>query len=409
MEIPFLTNFIEGLKLFFSSKRLKWFTLVFIIGAFLITIYERITVAFPALQLLTLFAGGIFPTFFMVAAFLSLLGLTRLVADEESYRRSLVLTLTWMAISIVILILMLLVRTFFNVLFIGIGFLGWIGFQSYFAARNSLGYAEGVKIEKRSKLIGALYGIIYIANYVVIGGAFLVSTFLFGPAPLWIIVAFLGTLLAAGFNFFNGWILVAEKDKSTAPNISFLGFFVSFYSAYFIYNVLKGFDASLDLVSIAISVLFILYTMSGIGSTLSSRAELDTRWKLSKELAATTTFFLASGYMFVDAMFSAILSSFGDPALAGAAGDAIKLFIFPFVALFMELNFIRKSRKVSKEPEVPEEKPAESEEEPAIEEEPAEVSEPIEDEDVSGVPEDEVEEETTEDSEIPDEESEEEE
>ncbi|NHI88287.1 MAG: hypothetical protein EAX87_02120 [Candidatus Thorarchaeota archaeon] len=409
MEIPFLTNFIEGLKLFFSSKRLKWFTLVFIIGAFLITIYERITVAFPALQLLTLFAGGIFPTFFMVAAFLSLLGLTRLVADEESYRRSLISTLTWLVISIVILILLLLVRTFFNVLFIGIGFLGWIGFQSYFAARNSLGYAEGVKIEQKSKLAGVLYGVIYVANYVVIVGAFLVSTVLFGPALLWIIVAFLGTLLAAGFNFFNGLILAKERDKSTGPNIAFLGFFVSFYSAYFIYNVLKGFDPSLDLVSIAISVLFILYTMSGIGSTLSSRAELDTRWKLSKELAATTTFFLASGYMFVDAMFSVILSSFGDPALAGAAGDAIKLFIFPFVALFMELNFIRKSRKVSKEPEVPEEQPVESEEEPAVEEEPEEVSEPVEDEEASGVPEDEVEEETTEDSELPDEESEEEE
>jgi hypothetical protein len=409
MEIPFLTNFIKGLKLFFSSKRLKWFTLVFIVGAFLITVYERIAVTFPVLQVLTLFAGGVFPTFFMIASFLTLIGLTRFVVDDESYYRSLILTSTWLVISIIILVLMLFVRVFFNVLFIGIGFLGWIGFQSYFAARNSLGYAESVKIEQKSKLFGVLYGIIYIANYVVIGGAFIISTILFGPAWLWIVVAFLGTLLAAGFNFFNGWILVAERDKSTAPNIAFLGFFVSFYSAYFIYNVLKGFDASLDLVSIAVSVLFILYTMSGIGSTLSSRAESDTRWKLSKELAATTTFFLASGYMFVDAMFSAILSGVGDPALAGAAGDAIKLFIFPFVALFMELNFIRKSRKVSKEPEVPEEPPVGSEEEPAAEEEPAEVSEPVDDEDVSGAPEDEDVEDTTVDSEISDEESEEDE
>ncbi|MFX1580317.1 MAG: hypothetical protein ACFFBJ_11760, partial [Promethearchaeota archaeon] len=277
MEIPVLTNFIEGLKLFFSSRKLRWLTLVFIIGAFLITLYERLAVAVPALAGFTLFAGGVFPTFFLITAFLALLGLTRLVVVEESYVRSLIFTVIWLVVSIFILAVMLLVRVFFNVLFIGIGFLGWIGFQSYFAARNSLGYAESVAIEKKSKLVGLLYSIIYIVNYLVIIGAFIVSWVFFVPAPLWIIVGLLGTLLAAGFNFINGWILIAERDKSTASNIVFLGLFVSFYSAYFIYNVMKGFDASLDLISIAISVLFILYTMSGIGRSLSSRAEMDTR------------------------------------------------------------------------------------------------------------------------------------
>jgi hypothetical protein len=398
MEIPFLTNFIEGLKLFFSSKRLKWLTLVFVIGAFLITLYERLAVAVPALAGFTIFAGGVFPTFFMITAFLSLIGLTRYVADEESYFRSLISTAIWLVISIFVLVLMLVVRIFFNLLFIGIGFLGWIGFQSYFAARNSLGYAESVKIEERSKLMGFLYGFIYIANYVVIFSAIIVTIILFGiPAPLWIILAILGALLAAGFNFLNGLIVVAERNKSTVTHIVFLGFFVSFYSAYFIYNVLKGFDGSLDLVSIGISVLFILYTMSGIGRSLSSRADLGTRWKLSKELAATTTFFLASGYMFVDAMFSVILGGFGDPALAGATGDAVKLFIFPFVAFVMELNFIRKSRKVLKQPEVPEELPILSEGEPTSGEE-MDISEPEEMEEyeeVTEIDETEMEEEDT--------------
>ncbi|MFW9787366.1 MAG: hypothetical protein ACFFE2_08935 [Candidatus Thorarchaeota archaeon] len=383
MEIPMLTNFIDGLKLFFSSRRLRWLTLVFIIGAFLITLYERITVALPTLAAFTLFAGGVFPTFFMITAFLALMGLTRYVVDEESYVRSLILTIILMVISLFVLAFMLIFRIFFNVLFIGIGFLGWIGFQSYFAARNSLGYAESVAIEKRSKIANLLYGIIYFLNYIVVIGAFIVSLVLFSPALLWIGVAILGTLLAAGFNFLNGWILVAERDKSTASNIAFLGFFVSFYSAYFIYNVLKGFDGSLDLVSITISIFFILYTMSGIGSSLSSRSELDTRWKLSKEFAATSTFFLASGYMFVDAMFSVILGGFGDPALAGATGDAVKLFVFPFVALIIELNFIRKSRKAPKPTEVPEEILDVSEEEsPSEEAQPRTLDEPVEEEDV---------------------------
>ena len=385
-----LTNFIEGLKLFFSSRRLKWLTLVFILGAFLITLYERIAVAVPQLAFFTLFAGGVFPTFFLITAFLSLLGLTRFVMDEESYVRSLIFTVILFIVSFVVLAFLLIFRPFFNFLFIGIGFLGWIGFQSYFAARNSLGYAESVAIQDRSKLVDLLYSIIYIVNYLVIIGAFIVTWAVFTPAPLWILVAFVGTILAAGFNFINGWILLAEREKSTAGNIVFLGLFVSFYSAYFIYNVLKGFDGSLDLVSITISVFFILYTMSGIGRSLSSRAEMETRWKLSKELAATTTFFLASGYVFVDAMFSVILGGFGDPALAGATGDAVKLFVFPFVALIIELNFIRKSRKVPKPTEVPDEildigedQPVVEEDEPMIsEEEPATIDEPVEEKDV---------------------------
>ena len=42
MDIPVLTNFIDGLKLFFASKRLKWLTLIFFIGAFTITIWQNL-------------------------------------------------------------------------------------------------------------------------------------------------------------------------------------------------------------------------------------------------------------------------------------------------------------------------------------------------------------------------------
>ncbi|MHA2023358.1 MAG: hypothetical protein ACTSWQ_06825, partial [Candidatus Thorarchaeota archaeon] len=189
--------------------------------------------------------------------------------------------------------------------------------------------------------------------------------------PVWgagTLLALLGMLLALGFNFVNGLVYVAERKRSTASNIVFLGMFISFYSAYFIYNVLKGYDPGLDLVGIGITVFFILYTMSSVGRSLASRAELDTRFKLSKELAATFTFFLASGFMFVDAMFAVILGGV-DVTLTGGIGDAIKLLIFPFVAFVMVLNFIRKSRKVPKEDSVPAEIPIiedEPEEEPVM-------------------------------------------
>ncbi|MHA1863319.1 MAG: hypothetical protein ACTSWA_06100, partial [Candidatus Thorarchaeota archaeon] len=342
---------------------------VFVIGAITITIWENLALMVPALGPIAVFVGGIFPTFFLVTGFLALLGLARFVADEESYKRSFFLTIIWFVVSFFVLVMMFFIRPIFNWMFIGVAFLGWIGFQSYFSTRSSLGYAESVDIESRSKIIGLLYGFIYILNYVVIIGAGL-YTFIF-INPVWgagTLLALLGMLLALGFNFVNGLVYVAERKRSTASNIVFLGMFISFYSAYFIYNVLKGYDPGLDLVGIGITVFFILYTMSSVGRSLASRAELDTRFKLSKELAATFTFFLASGFMFVDAMFAVILGGV-DVTLTGGIGDAIKLLIFPFVAFVMVLNFIRKSRKVPKEDSVPAEIPIiedEPEEEPVM-------------------------------------------
>ena len=128
-----LTKFIEGLKLFFASKRLKWLTLVFVIGAITITVWENLALMFEPLAGVALFVGGVFPTFFMITGFLSLLGLARFVADEESYKRSFFLTIVWFVVSIFVLIMMFFIRPIFNWLFIGIAFLGWIGFQSYFS------------------------------------------------------------------------------------------------------------------------------------------------------------------------------------------------------------------------------------------------------------------------------------
>ena len=129
-------------------------------------------------------------------------------------------------------------------------------------------------------------------------------------------------------------------------------------------------SASIDtisiLIDIGISVFFILYAMSAVGLTLASRAHLDTRWKISSELAATIAFFLASGYLVVQALFDVVSGGL----LGERIPDVIKLFAFPFVALVMEILFIRRSRKVLDPVSTPEELPAEPEsiEEPEEEE-----------------------------------------
>ncbi|TET09728.1 MAG: hypothetical protein E3J86_07355 [Candidatus Thorarchaeota archaeon] len=398
MDIPIFSNFIEGLKLFFSSKRLRWLTLLFFIGAVTITIVERIAYWTFIIDRVAIIIGAIFPTFFMITAFLSLLGLARFVADDESYSKSLTYTIVWTIVSVVVLVLMtVFTPALLNFLFIGVAFLGWIGFQSFFSTRTALGFAESVDIENRSALVRYLYMIIYFFNYVVIVGALIFTSIFVNPAIFltatwWFAV--LGMLLAMGFNFLNGWILNSERNRSTASNISILGLFISLYSAYFIYNLLKGFDASFDLVGIGITVFFILFTMSSVGRTLASRAELDTRWKLSKEFAATFTFFLATGFMFVDALFTYMVADAGALALAGAAGDIVKLIVFPFVALLMALNFIRKSRKVLDIEDTPIEIPEMYEDQPPVsEDEPAVLDESVEEEDTLPAPEEDASEE----------------
>ena len=59
MEIPVLSRFIKGLRLFFSSKRLRWLTIVFLIGAVSILLFRELGRIFPQIGtgLLAIFGG----------------------------------------------------------------------------------------------------------------------------------------------------------------------------------------------------------------------------------------------------------------------------------------------------------------------------------------------------------------
>jgi hypothetical protein len=379
MEIPILTRFIEGLKLFFESKRLRWLTLIFFIAAISFNLFERIGIWIPTLAAGLTFIGGVYPVYFLTIAIISVFGLQRFVASDESYTRSLVLLLPWMAVSVVLYIISWVFLAGVFVLVVGFAFLGWIGFQAYFSTRSSLGYAESIDVGHRSKVTHVLFLIVNFFNYAVIVGAF-IGTLLFvsNIATLTLLAwggAILGMFFALGFNFLNGLIIAAERNKKTADNLTLLGLFISLYSAYFIYNILKGVDLQPDLVDLAISVFFIFYTMSGIGRTLASRADLDTRFKISKELAASFTFFLATGFMFVDTSFEVI---FSDPTQAAPVADVVKLLIFPLIALFMELLYIRSSRRAPAPVEVPDELLEFPDEEEVSEESEPEEIEPFE-------------------------------
>ncbi len=386
MEIPVLTRFIEGLKLFFASKRLKWLTLIFFIDATLAYILERVVATFPAGANAALALAALFPFFWMIVTILSLLGLQHFVASEESYARSGMLTVIMFIVSLILYIITLVFAGILLLVITFAGFFVWIGFQGYFSTQTSLGFATSIDHEHRSKAMTVFFGIANIFNYVIIIGAAIVTYFILYPfqaPPLAIGGALVGILIASIFNFINGILVTSERNREGADNLALLGLFISLYSGYFIYNVLKGADLGIDIVGVAVTVFFLLYTMSGVGRTLASRAETESRFKLSKELAATFTFFLASCYVFVDVMFTILLANAGhSPTDIAPVSDIIKLWIFPFIALAVEIRFVMCYRKMSEAPEmtadtpvVLDDAPLEEKQEP---DEPETIEEPIE-------------------------------
>jgi hypothetical protein len=353
MEIPILTKFIEGLKLFWASKRLRWLTLIFILGALITSLLGRIggeiILQNPGniplanlIQFIAAIGGGIWPIFFLITAFLSLIGLQRFIASEESYLKSFMSFIPWMVVSFVVLLMMV---TFALPLLLGlvflIAFLGWIGFQAYFSTRTSLQYAQIAEATEVSRWKQILAFISYFFCYVAVVGMFLyvsiVQGLVFSNFALWAFIL-LGTLLAAGFNFLNGIIMTSQRDKPTLVNIALIGLFISLYSSYFIYSAAQ--ESGAFFVDIMISIFFLLYTMSSVGRTLASRADSDSRFKISRELAATFTYFLASGYYFADAFFT-----IQAPAVGQNIDNLVKLLIFPFIALIMELFYLWRGRK----------------------------------------------------------------
>jgi len=399
MEIPMLTKFVNGLKMFWTSRRLRWLTIVFVLGLVMTTFWQQVALFVPSAWPWATLVSAAFPMFFLLTAILSLLGLQRFVASEESYRSSIVLFFIWIFVSAILQVYFIFnLFDVFMFVYFGIAFLGWISFQAYFSTRTSLGYAEKADVRENSRLVKVLVTMSHIICYVVIFGALAyvlsinLTELVLNPARLGLLV--LGTLVAALFNFFNGMILGRQRQKTTFVNVAMIGLFISLYSGYFIYNAGKTTTLGFDIVGFAITIFFVFYTMSSVGSTLASRAEKETRWKISKELAVTLTFFLASGYYFADTILPILPSV--DPVLGAAMGDLTKLFIFPLVALVMELLFIRRAGKVL-EPAVelpPEEEPVTTEddtepsEEPVVEEA-AEAEEPdVEEEKPSDLEED---------------------
>ncbi len=362
MEIPIITSFINGLKLFLENKRLRWLTIVFLVGLVVTSLVgaiglylAQIGFNIAAIIISVVIWGGIWPVFFLFATIMTAIRLQRFVASEESYKRSALIFLIWVGISVVMLFMFaIMFLAFFQILIFGVAFIGWITFQAYFSTRTALKYGGTVDTTRIPKGQTILSGLSNILCYFVIFGAlvFVVMNNLTEllSVPLRLVLIIIGAGFAALFNFINSLLMARQRNNATIGNLALIGLFISFYSAYFIYNAGKPVDTSPDLVSLAISIFFVIYTMSSVGSTLSGRSS-ESRFRVSPDLAATFTFFLASGYYFADVLLP-ITSA--DPAFGASIADILKLMIFPFIAMIMELLYLRRIGKAPPAP-IPEE------------------------------------------------------
>jgi hypothetical protein len=126
--------------------------------------------------------------------------------------------------------------------------------------------------------------------------------------------------------------------------------FIGIYSGYFFVNVMRRTGApTMSIVDIAMSLFFLLYAMSGIGRTVTEGVE-ETRMT-TRDFGPLFTFFLASGFFFVDSIIA--VSNSGSTLLAtwfdwgpGTVyetflfRDIAKLLAFPLVAIFTTLYYV---------------------------------------------------------------------
>jgi hypothetical protein len=343
-EEKMLAAFKRALNLFWNSKRLRWLSIIFILSlvwmSFIYGLGPQL-IPSPILVPLTVITGGIWPFFFMLAAVFALFRLERFVASQTSYLRSFSILLPWLVVSGLILVLIWSqFLAAFLIMIFGVAFLGWIAFQAFFSARASLHYADDINMDKHATLMKVIALLTNLICYVAIAGAFYYTAYILNPGeilgnPLREFPLIVGLLFALGFNFTNLIFMVRHRHTTILDNLAMFGFFISIYSAYFIYDAGKPVSTGIDWVSISISVLFVIYTMSAVGETLAEKSHIRAHWKLSAESSVTLTFFLASGYYFASTFLTVL---FSEPTLATTIGVTVKLLIFPFVAIVTEVH-----------------------------------------------------------------------
>ena len=387
MNIPVISGIAEGLGVFFKTRRYLAYFIIFVFTTFLglfVTWLMTLTVGTGTELLLVnffAFIGSAGTIYFAFGALFTGLGVDGLWITRRSRGRTTELKgVAWIAISFAIAVFMKIIFSeIVLLLFAVVCWLGWIGFQAYLSTRTGLRVATLAEPKKGGFLLGFGSFIILIIGIGIIAAEAIAALYLIPTDFMGIgttVQGLAGTLfenamanlisqqvpLLIAYACFALFALVMlasflrHSGRGAALNIAILTLFIGIYAGYFLVNVMRrGEIFGLDPTDIAMSLFFLIYAMSGIGSTITEAVE-DSRSRTG-DFGPLFTFFLASGFFFVDSILAVasnpgtIIFSwfdtggvFGDPRFLFLFRDASKLIAFPLVAIFTALYYLRVER-----------------------------------------------------------------
>ena len=384
MNIPVISGIAEGLSVFFKTRRYLAYTIIFVfttfIGLFTTWLMTLTVGTFTEEILVNFFAfiGSAGTIYFALGAVFTGIGVDGLWITRRSRGRTTELKgVAWIAISFAIAVFMnILLGPIVLILFAVICWLGWIGFQAYLSTRTGLRVATLAEPKKGGFLLGLGSFIILMIGIIIIAAeAFAALSIAYGFDILGIGPIVDGIFASATSNLVNQqfFLLIAYacfalfalimlfsflrySGRGAALNIAVLTLFIGIYAGYFLVNVMRRGDIfGLDPTDIAMSLFFLIYAMSGIGSTITEAVE-ESRSRTG-DFGPLFTFFLASGFFFVDSILavasnpSTIIWSWfqaagvlGDPLFLFLFRDVSKLIAFPLVAIFTAIYYLRVER-----------------------------------------------------------------
>jgi len=384
LNIPVISGIAEGLGIFIKNRRYLAYFIIFVFTTFLglfVTWLMTLTVGTGVEALLVnffAFVGSAGTIYFAFGAIFTGLGVDGLWITRRSRGRTTELKgVAWMAISFAIAVFMrILAGPTVLLLFAVVCWLGWIGFQAYLSTRTGLRVATLAEPKKGGFLLGLGSFIILMIGIVIIAAeAFAALSIAYGFDILGIGPIVDGIFASATSNLVNQqfFLLIAYacfalfalimlasfmrySGRGAALNIAVLTLFIGIYAGYFLVNVMRrGAIFGLDPTDIVMSLFFLIYAMSGIGSTITEAIE-ESRNRTG-DFGPLLTFFLASGFFFVDSILavasnnSTIIWSWfqasgvlGDPRFLFLFRDVSKLIAFPLVAIFTAIYYLRVER-----------------------------------------------------------------
>ncbi len=372
----------DGIGVFFRKRRYLAYFIVFVATTFLGLFMSWLmsTYAGTAIEqtLVYFFAyiGSAGTIYFAFGSLLTGLGIDRLWITRRGRGRTTELKgVSWMAVSFAISVFLSILTGPTTMLFFAIFcWVGWIAFQGYLSTRTSLRLATLAEPKKGGFLLGTGSFILLLIGLILIGAEALLALYLvpndvFGIGTLingifsdatsnillqynFLIVAYVMMGLFALVMLLS---FLRNAGKGAALNIALLTIFIAIYSGYFLVNVMRrGGIFGMTPVDIAMSLFFLAYALSGIGRTATEAAEKP--GGRIGDFGPLATFFLASGYFFVDSIIAVASNDatliwdwfqagiLADPRFLFLFRDVAKLIAFPLAAIFTAVYYLRYER-----------------------------------------------------------------